>query len=441
MRAFLTLLIRPLRTGWFWAFVLLALPNCGLQSGGYECQGPDDPVCETECEGDCEEDPPCPGPECECDPEDPECPLPAPVQAFDPGPSPVSDAIYCDFPRPLEPGESDCATSQNIADGMSYAYAAVALVQGETRNIALDFTDSVVAACGGVPRKTEFLIGSFPDGETVCLNCGTQIEGPSPKYASLVKACIAKCQDTINFDFTGTIPAEGAQAFCEAHVTLSTNSDPDTCYHGACTNGGPNLAFDDPRKHQEKVVWIDGLGVSDLGGTNTLQRTAATTGNGDSDFNAGAASAQLITTGDGWVEFQAGENGVSHVIGVRESPCDDVVACPDTDPGLTGIGYALSLNNDNNIYVLEQGTPLFAFAVNDTYTPTQRFRVEFTDNNDDTATIRYYRLAGACVDGTACAKDLLYTSTTTPHYPLRVDAIFREVNATLQNVTIVRIQQ
>jgi len=96
MRVSLKSLIRFLAVGWFWAFILLALPNCGLDASGIPCENPD---CSTDDTGN-----DCPNPE------DPECEEPDPVEAFDPGTSP-SDAIFCDFPKPLEPGETDCATS------------------------------------------------------------------------------------------------------------------------------------------------------------------------------------------------------------------------------------------------------------------------------------------------------------------------------------------
>jgi len=62
------------------------------------------------------------------------------------------------------------------------------------------------------------------------------------------------------------------------------------------------------------------------------------------------------------------------------------------------------------------------------------------DNHDGTATISYSRFH-ACTPGPLCTEDVFYTSLQTPNYPLRVDASFREQNATLTNVTLVRIQQ
>ena len=64
-----------------------------------------------------------------------------------------------------------------------------------------------------------------------------------------------------------------------------------------------------------------------------------------------------------------------------------------------------------------------------------------TGNFDGTAAITYSRVNGSCVPGTPCPDTVFYTHTGAPAtYPLRVDASFREQNATLANVSIVRIQ-
>ena len=101
------------------------------------------------------------------------------------------------------------------------------------------------------------------------------------------------------------------------------------------------------------------------------------------------------------------------------------------------------MNNDNNVYVLERvGGVLQVFGPFGTYAPGERFRVRLTDNFDDKASITYTRVDPGCVDGIACTETPFYTHVgTDPPYPLRVDAIFREVDATLDNVTIVRIRK
>ena len=55
--------------------------------------------------------------------------------------------------------------------------------------------------------------------------------------------------------------------------------------------------------------------------------------------------------------------------------------------------------------------------------------------------VTYSKLTGPCNPGTPCSQDVFYTHMgAAATYPLRVDASFREVHATLTNVTIVRIQ-
>ena len=189
-------------------------------------------------------------------------------------------------------------------------------------------------------------------------------------------------------------------------------------------------------------MWIDAsLGIEVFGpGSNGVEADGADDGMGEAT-STGAASAQ---------RSPRATPGSSSKRSNRRLTCDRLREVARLDElrrhhyGLTGIGFAISLNSNNSVYVLEAGTPLFVEGpIGLPYTPGERFRVQVTDNNDNTntATVRYYRLAPGCMDGTVCAKDLLYTSTTTAHYPLRVDAIFREVDATLEDVTIVRIKQ
>ena len=393
---------------WLLPLVLLALPNCALQLGGL------------------------PGGGVECVPGDVECEQPAPV--FEPGNDPA-DAIFCDIPKPLEANDDGCATKEEADDpaNISLAEAATALVNGEFKTFALDYSDP--AACGGLPKKINYF-GEFPAGERVCINCGTQIPNV---YPSMLKACAAKCQDLVNQN--GNIPAEGAAAFCDKNVKLSTNHQ-EICYQGACKGGSPDLSWVDPRKSPEPVVWIDHAGTSDNGGTNSLERTFMTTGTGTVDFNAGAASAQIIKGGDAWVEFSAlNATDKAHVLGVRESrdagyhPCFDAVVCPDLDPGLDRIGFAINLNTGGQVFVFESvNGVLTTQGPFGTYTPGERYRVNVTDNHDNTATISYSRQVAGVF--TQFAK----TTLVHPEYPLRVDTSFREKGAVIENATIVRIK-
>jgi hypothetical protein len=394
MRAFLTSSRRRLRTGWFWPLVLLALPSCILPA--YEPS----------------------------------------TKKLDPGPLPRTSAIMCDIPTVDSIDNVLCATDDEITGdaGVSLTGAAVALRNGQHKSIAFDYSPEALALCAGKPRKIVFQ-GTFPDGYTVCLNCQTQIPD---HYVDSNAVCVAQCQDLIAFGESAT-PAAGTQAFCEANAHVSTNFDKTACFDNACSEGGTPLDFVDPRRTPENVKWVDFIGTEDNG--NNLTRTAPTTGPSAENFDAGGASAQVITHGDGWVEFEAKETNLSHVLGLSSTPC---YPCNDTDPGLNDIQFGISLNFDGHVYLIQSGTLLIGPEADQsfgTYQANEKFRVHVVDNHDKTATISYTRVIEPCTIGSECTEDVLATETATfPEYPFRVDASFREQDATLQNVTLVRIQ-
>jgi len=372
------------RAGWVLPLVLLALPNCAFQTHGL---GGDD--------------------------------------QFNGGDMPRSSAIMCDIPKVI-PGDG-CADATDVQNGMSKEFAAVALAEGQKNSLVLDF--SATGCPGGLPKKQQ-MQGDFPDGKTVCLNCG-QIIGPV--FADANVACVAKCVDLTKAD--GAEPPGGVQAFCEANAHVSTNFDKHSCFPNACSQGGtPITPFDDPRRDQELTnKWPILLG----NGTASENNVSKLTGSGTpaDPFDSGAASDQTFGHGDGWVEFGAAETGVSHVIGLTH---DDGV--PDNDPTLTDMQFALSLNYDGNVYVLENGASYVSAALT-TYGPNDRFRIRMKDNNDGTATISYTKLDGMCVKGTHCLEIPLATQTQpSPKYPLRIGVSFREPGATLTNITMVRIK-
>jgi hypothetical protein len=395
MRDFLRSSGRWLSGGWFWPLALLALPACAFQTNG----------------------------------------LPNP-DAFDPGPAPQSSAVMCDIAKPPfdDVMSNNCATASDVANGMPLGHAAVALWEGDHKPIGLDYSPDALNACNQQPRKTEFYGGTFPDGLTVCLNCGTQIPA---KFPTPTAVCVAKCKELVTMDVGN--PVGGVDAYCQKNAHVSTNFAPNICFSGACTAGGtPNPNFSDPRRVAEDIKWTDLIGTSASG--NSLQRTAATTGPAVADFNAGGASEQLITKGDAWIEFEANDNTVSQVLGVRES-CDDVTACPDTDPSLSDIGFSIILNSDQHVYVIESSPSVQNHGPFGTYNPHDKFRVHVTDNSDGTATISYSQVTGPCTPGTMCIETPLYQHVgPNPKYPLRIDASFREQNATVANVTLMRIQ-
>jgi hypothetical protein len=379
-----------IRTGWFWAFVLLVIPNCSFNSHG-TCL---------------------------------DCPDP-----FDPGEQPVSSAIACDIPAPFDEGESECATPDEADDenNVSLTEAATALVTGSNSMFALDWTQAARDQCGGLPKKVKFN-KPFPDGTFVCLNCEQQIPAV---YSSHTAACIAKCKDLFGFG-EGRLPPGELDTFC-SKTRLATNFDDNQCYNGACSAGGTPIAFDDPRKKPAPVVWTDKWGTDDFGGSNSLVRSS------DDDFSAGAASEQIIASGDAWVEFEVTASDRTHIVGIRESrdsqgdPCFKAANCYDNAPGVDDAGYSIELNSQAEVKVLET-SPYGSFGPFwDPYGATERFRVRVKDNHDGSATVSYIRMTGD-------TEGVFYQSLGKPKYPLRVNATIVEQGATVKDVNIVFIK-
>jgi hypothetical protein len=381
---------RWLQAGWVLPLALLMLPNCGLDTSGSLFGQPADPN-------------------------------------FKPGAQPQSGAIMCDIPKvPAGGGAFDClADPADLEGGMPLSYAAVALAQGEIfGSLGLDYSADAISACGdNTPRKIEFH-GELPKGLQLCLNCA-QIPA---EYVDPTAACVAKCVDLVIA--SENKPTDGAQTWCQANAKVSTNFT-DTCIGDACTNNGMPKAFDDPRKYQEPVTW-DVLG-------NYVQVSGDELIKNDDDgvvdnWDAGAASTQIIKGGDAWVEFQARERDVSHVLGVASGAVD-------ASSELEDVGYAISLNRDNQIHIIESYPAYLSLSLGE-YQPTDRFRIRITDNHDGTASIRYTKLDGNCQDGTVCAEiDLATQTQPSLSYPLRINASFREQNAAFKKVSLVRIQQ
>ena len=360
-------------------------------------------------------------------------PGPLPPMNLDYGPFPHNSAVFCDIEQVLG---RRCATAEDKAIGIRLAAAAMALNSGRTSIIGLDESPEARFRCGGEPEAVIFY-GPFPDGLPVCLNCGGV--GPSGHYPSPTDVCVARCTDTI--EPTAVPPDPPVLAFCLARARASANSTPEAaplCLVGACSDGGAVLPdFVDPRRVPEPILWRDLIGVGVSG--SDLTRSAATTGN----FDAGAASEQWITRGDGYVEFSAGETNLSHVAGFSRIPSGCAFPCPDADPGLTDIHFGISLNRDGLFYVIEGGTLVIGPGMNGSfgsYAAGERFRVTLLDNADGTATVNYSRLTGVCTPGIPCPEAIFHTHTGLATYPLRVEASFRETAATLADVRVVRIR-
>jgi hypothetical protein len=392
MQDLLKVRVRRFASGWWlWALVLLALPNCTLDRSGIV--------------------------------------LPSNVTTGD---LPHSSAIMCDIERFQGPARR-CATAEDLATGIPLAMAAEALVSGQSSNVGLDFSAAAQAVCGmGNPQAIDFY-GSFPEGSVVCLNCGVI----PTAHADAAAVCVAKCQDLVRF---GDPEPADHLAYCMANARPSTLFPVSGCFDNACSEGGTLRSdFADPRRIPEPVVWRDIILASAVG-SNLTQTGPTTTG---LMFAAGAVSEQWVPSDDAYAEFEAAENDLSHMVGFAQVPAACPFPCTDTVPGLEDIHYGLLLQYDGRVYVFEAGVfvpgPDLSMSFG-TYVAGERFRVRVKDHFDGTATVSYTRVVGTCVPGNPCSENLIFAhSTPSAVYPLRVAAAFREQNATLANVNIVRI--
>ena len=117
--------------------------------------------------------------------------------------------------------------------------------------------------------------------------------------------------------------------------------------------------------------------TKDVGILVTEQTVTKTSTTG---WNAGAASAQRILWGDGFVEFTAAETNKRRAAGLSRG---------DDDQTLEDIDFALILNADASVEIQESGTSLGQFG---SYSASDRFRVE---------------VAGGAVTYYCCARQLM----------------------------------
>ena len=379
---------------WFWAVALLVLPNCTFDRSGS-----------------------------------------ATPSNVNKGTGDRTSAIFCDIEKPLPmtmpPTARRCATDADVAAGIRLADAAVALVSGQSSMMGLGIDDSPAALlrCGGQPEVIEFQ-GPFPGGSHVCLDCGTAIGSGPTQHATTAAVCTALCLDLFSAEDQNVPPTAEAEAFCASAARLATNFPTSGCFDGVCsTTGGLITPFADPRRIPEPVDWINEVGVMAVGGS--LTRTAPFTGN----FDAGASSMQLInqviTGGDAYVEFTATETNRTRIAGLSSGPP------PPGGIQFADINFGIEFFNTGEMFVVENGSAVSSFGA---YNPGEKFRVKLRDNFDGTAAVSYARIIGPCVDGSMCNENVFHPSTNTATYPVRVDAMFQDVGATLTEARIVRIR-
>ncbi|PYR74860.1 MAG: hypothetical protein DMF86_17080 [Acidobacteria bacterium] len=333
------------------------------------------------------------------------------------------DVLFCDIQKV---NGRHCASADERNTGIALTAAAEALVTGQTSSIGLDFSEAALGRCNGEPEAVEFE-GPFPQGTGICLDCA------APAQSVPLAACVNRCEAITT---PGVPPTPDVTASCQARTALSANAlnTSAACFEAYCDVNNVPAATESLRNAPEPVQWRDLIGVSASGGT--LTRTAPTPSD-PQVFDAGAASSQTITKGDGYVEVTADETTTARLCGVSSG------APPDTDPSFQTIGYALDLFTDSRYYVFQAGVKQPGGDENGafgTYAPGQVFRLRVKDRLDGTATVSFARVTATCVNGTPCPDAVFFTSPTPIAYPVRVDSSFREQNGTLEDVRLVRIR-
>jgi hypothetical protein len=151
------------------------------------------------------------------------------------------------------------------------------------------------------------------------------------------------------------------------------------------------------------VVWTDAINVVVSG--NNLTKTAVR-----GAWDSGAASMGLLASGDGFVEFVAGETNQARMCGLA------IGGLPDTNTDFADIDFAVYLQDDGFISVWEAGVHAF-LPTPVPYATTDRIRVAVVGG------VVQYSKNGA----------VFYTSGIPVAYPIRVDASLYSQNATVRD--------
>ena len=151
------------------------------------------------------------------------------------------------------------------------------------------------------------------------------------------------------------------------------------------------------------VVWTTSSTVTVTNGSLTKA--------GSAGWNAGAFSANFITRPDGFAEFTAGQNSTSRAAGLGAHNPSQV------PQALADIEYGIHLRANGLVTVVESGVSQGDFGG---YVGTDRFRVEIRGS-----TLRYVKNGAE-----------FHSHSVTPTYPLRLEAVFETVGATLQDLSV-----
>ena len=328
---------------------------------------------------------------------------------------PRSGVVHCDVVK-----ERRCSTVMDRAVGIDIARPnEEGFWVGRSSEIGLDKSPAAMASCGGQPAAIVFRC-AFPDGCPVCVNCGTI--GSGQHYQSSTEVCPDFC----------LVQRWGNGAECQANATAS-NGQPATCFAGACTdNGTLRTDWVDPRRITPTptptatptpqpvvpVVWDPGtlINVTVEGmPPNGLRKTAGTHG----IWDAGAASSQLLMSGNGYVEFTVTETNTARMCGLS------IGGLPDSDPSYTDIDFAVYTQDNGRLSVYESGVevPLTDAIGPIPYSTGDRIRVSV--RGSAVKRIEY------SLNGTR-----FHTSTRMVAYPLRADASLWSLGATITNARV-----
>lgn len=155
----------------------------------------------------------------------------------------------------------------------------------------------------------------------------------------------------------------------------------------------------------ENVNWTNATNVNVSG--NSLSKNGGTT-----DWDAGAVSTQSLGSGDGYLEFTVGDATTDRMIGLSVS---------GTVPSYTALNYAFRPYSNGTVYISESGTNRGMFAY---YSNGDKFRIAI-----ESGVVKYYQYVSG-------SWSLLYTSSVTPTFPMKADAVFYNMSGTLNNVLL-----